>query len=251
MTVLFEPYRLRDVAFRNRIFVSPMCMYSAVDGVPNDWHLIHLGSRAVGGAALVMVEATGVSPEGRISPGDTGLWNDRQVEAFRRITDFVAALGAVPGVQLAHAGRKASTHVPWKGGGPLAAGDGAWTTLAPSPIPFGGATPPPNEMTHADIGRVTDEFAAAARRAVDAGFRVVEVHAAHGYLLHEFLSTLSNKRTDDYGGSLDGRMRFPCGLSGRCAKPSPTTGPSSCGSRRQTGWTAGGTWPSRSSSRSA
>ena len=209
MTTLFEPLRLRGVTFRNRIFVSPMCMYSAEDGVANDWHLVHLGSRAVGGAALVMAEATGVSAEGRISPGDTGLWNARQVEAFRRITDFVAARGAVAGIQLAHAGRKASTDLPWKGGRPLAGGDGAWTTLGPSPIPFDQAFPPPREMTLADIDLVTDEFAAAAGLAVEAGFRVVEVHVAHGYLLHEFLSPLSNRRTDEYGGSLENRMRFP------------------------------------------
>ena len=209
MRKLFEPLRLRDVTFRNRIFVSPMCMYSAEDGVPNDWHLVHLGSRAVGGAALVMVEATGVSAKGRISPGDTGLWNARQVEAFRRITDFVAARGAVAGIQLAHAGRKASTDVPWKGGRPLAPGEGAWTTLGPSPIPFDRGFPPPREMTLADLDRVTDEFAAGARRAVEAGFRVVEVHVAHGYLLHEFLSPLSNRRMDEYGGSLENRMRFP------------------------------------------
>jgi 2,4-dienoyl-CoA reductase-like NADH-dependent reductase (Old Yellow Enzyme family) len=184
-------------------------MYSAEDGVPNDWHLVHLGSRAVGGAALVMVEATGVSAKGRISPGDTGLWNARQVEAFRRITDFVAARGAVAGIQLAHAGRKASTDVPWKGGRPLAPGEGAWTTLGPSPIPFDRGFPPPREMTLADLDRVTDEFAAGARRAVEAGFRVVEVHVAHGYLLHEFLSPLSNRRMDEYGGSLENRMRFP------------------------------------------
>jgi 2,4-dienoyl-CoA reductase-like NADH-dependent reductase (Old Yellow Enzyme family) len=209
MTKLFEPLRLRGVTFRNRIFVSPMCMYSAEDGVPNDWHFVHLGSRAVGGAALVMVEATGVSAEGRISPGDTGLWNEAQVDAFKRITGFVAARGAVPGIQLAHAGRKASTHVPWKGGRPLAASEGAWTTLGPSPVPFDQGFPPPREMTLADLDRVTAEFASAASRAMEAGFGVVEVHAAHGYLLHEFLSPLSNRRLDEYGGSLKNRMRFP------------------------------------------
>lgn len=212
MARLFEPLRLRGIAFRNRIFVSPMCMYSAEDGVPNDWHLVHLGSRAVGGAALVMAEATGVSSEGRISPGDTGLWNDRQLVPFKRIADFVAAQGAVPAIQLAHAGRKASTHVPWKGGRPLAAGEGAWTTLGPSPIPFDSGFPPPHEMTPSDIDRVTTEFASAARRAAEAGFGVVEVHAAHGYLLHEFLSPLSNRRADEYGGSLENRMRFPLGV---------------------------------------
>jgi 2,4-dienoyl-CoA reductase-like NADH-dependent reductase (Old Yellow Enzyme family) len=209
MARLFEPLRLRDATFRNRIFVSPMCMYSAAHGVPTDWHLVHLGSRAVGGAALVIAEATGVSPEGRISPGDTGLWNGAQVDAFRRIAAFVSAQGAVPAIQLAHAGRKASTHVPWEGGGPLAPGEGAWTTLAPSAIPFDAGSPAPREMTPADMDRVTDEFAAASRRAVDAGFGVVEVHAAHGYLLHEFLSPLSNCRTDGFGGPLENRMRFP------------------------------------------
>jgi len=209
MARLFEPLRLRGVTFRNRVFVSPMCMYSAEDGVPNDWHLVHLGSRAVGGAALVMAEATGVSAEGRISPGDTGIWNGSQVDAFRRITEFVFARGAVPGIQLAHAGRKASTDVPWKGGRPLTAADGAWTALGPSPIPFDAGYPPPREMTLADMDRVTDEFASAAERAVDAGFGVAEIHAAHGYLLHEFLSPLSNRRSDEYGGELENRMRFP------------------------------------------
>ncbi|MBK9064884.1 MAG: NADH:flavin oxidoreductase/NADH oxidase [Acidobacteria bacterium] len=225
MALLFEPLRLRDVTFRNRIFVSPMCMYSAGDGVPNDWHLVHLGSRAVGGAALVIAEATGVSPEGRISPGDTGLWNGAQVDAFRRIAAFVSARGAVPAIQLAHAGRKASTHLPWKGGGALAAGDGAWTTLAPSAIPFDAGYPAPCEMAPADMDRVTDEFAAAARRAVDAGFGAVEVHAAHGYLLHEFLSPLSNRRTDGFGGPLENRMRFPLRVVGAVRAAFPADRP--------------------------
>jgi 2,4-dienoyl-CoA reductase-like NADH-dependent reductase (Old Yellow Enzyme family) len=222
---LFEPLHLRDATFRNRIFVSPMCMYSAVDGVPNDWHLVHLGSRAVGGAALVIAEATGVSPEGRISPGDTGLWNGAQVDAFRRITDFVSAHGAVPGLQLAHAGRKASTHVPWNGGKALATSEGAWTTLAPSPVPFDAGSPAPREMTAGDMDRVIDEFAAAARRAVDAGFGVVEVHAAHGYLLHEFLSPLSNRRTDGFGGPLENRMRFPLRVAGAVRAAFPAERP--------------------------
>ncbi|MEO8584794.1 MAG: NADH:flavin oxidoreductase/NADH oxidase [Acidobacteriota bacterium] len=214
MTTLFSPFRLRDVTFRNRIFVSPMCMYSAEEGVPNDWHLVHLGSRAVGGAALVMAEATGVSPVGRISPGDTGIWNDAQVTAFARITAFIASRGAVPGIQLADAGRKASTHVPWDGGRPLAASEGAWTTLGPSAIPFEEGSPPPREMTAADMDEVVDAFVAATGRAVDAGFQVVEVHAAHGYLLHEFLSPLSNRRTDEFGGPLENRMRFPLRVAG-------------------------------------
>jgi 2,4-dienoyl-CoA reductase-like NADH-dependent reductase (Old Yellow Enzyme family) len=208
MSLLFTPLRLREVTFRNRIFVSPMCMYSAEEGVPNDWHLVHLGSRAVGGAALVMAEATGVSPEGRISPGDTGIWNDDQMAAFKRITGFISSRGAVPGVQLAHAGRKASTQVPWKGGRPLSASEGAWTTLGPSAIPFDDGFPASREMTVEDIDRVVSKFVAATGRAVRAGFQVVEVHAAHGYLLHEFLSPLSNHRTDAYGGPLENRARF-------------------------------------------
>ncbi len=202
-----------------------MCMYSAVDGVPNDWHFVHLGSRAVGGAALVMVEATGVSPEGRISLGDTGIWNDAQVDAFRKIAEFVSARGAVPGIQLAHAGRKASTHVPWKGGRALVADEGAWTTLAPSPIPFDAGFPPPKEMSRADMDQVTKEFAAATRHATDAGFQTVEVHAAHGYLLHEFLSPLSNARSDDCGGSLQNRMRFPLRVVRAVREASPPERP--------------------------
>ena len=209
MTHLFSPLRLREVTFRNRIFVSPMCMYSAVDGVPNDWHLVHLGSRAVGGAALVMAEATAVSPEGRISPADTGLWNEAQASAFARIAEFVASRGAAPGIQLAHAGRKGSTAVPWEGGRPLEAGQGAWTTLAPSAIPFDMGFPAPREMTAADINGAVEAFAAAAGRAARAGFQVVEIHAAHGYLLQEFLSPLSNRRTDEYGGSFENRARLP------------------------------------------
>ncbi len=208
MAHLFSPLRLREVTFRNRIIVSPMCMYSAEEGVPNAWHLVHLGSRAVGGAALVMVEATAVVPEGRISPADTGLWNDAQASAFQPIAAFVSARGAVPGIQLAHAGRKASTQVPWKGGRPLEAGEGAWTTFAPSAIPFDKGFPAPRAMTAAEIDGVVEAFAAAAGRAARAGFQVIEIHGAHGYLLHEFLSPLSNRRTDEYGGSFENRARL-------------------------------------------
>ncbi|HTS01521.1 MAG TPA: NADH:flavin oxidoreductase/NADH oxidase [Thermoanaerobaculia bacterium] len=225
MALLFEPLRLRGATFRNRVFVSPMCQYSAEGGVPNDWHLVHLGSRAVGGAALVMAEATGVSADGRISPGDTGIWNGAQVDAFRRIASFVSSRGAVPGIQLAHAGRKASTHVPWKGGKALAAGEGAWTTLAPSAVPFADGYTTPREMAPADVDRVTEEFAAAARRAAEAGFGVVEVHAAHGYLLHEFLSPLSNRRSDAYGGPLENRMRFPLRVAGAVRAAFPAERP--------------------------
>jgi 2,4-dienoyl-CoA reductase-like NADH-dependent reductase (Old Yellow Enzyme family) len=205
---LFDTPTIGDVTLRNRIVVSPMCEYSAVDGVPNDWHLVHLGSRAVGGAGLVFTEATAVSPEGRISPGDTGLWNDAQREAWARIAEFVAAQGAVPGIQLAHAGRKGSTHVPWRGGNALGPHDGAWTPVAPSAIAFDDDYPMPVALDRAGIARVVADFRAAAKRAHEAGFRVIEIHAAHGYLLHEFLSPLSNRRGDEYGGSLENRARI-------------------------------------------
>jgi len=205
---LFDTPTFGDVTLRNRIVVSPMCEYSAVDGVPDDWHLVHLGSRAVGGAGLVFTEATAVSPEGRISPGDTGLWNDVQRDAWARIAGFVAAQGAAPGIQLAHAGRKGSTHVPWRGGKALAASEGAWTPVAPSAIAFDGDYPMPVALDAAGIAKVVADFRAAAQRARDAGFRVVEIHAAHGYLLHEFLSPLSNRRDDHYGGSLESRARI-------------------------------------------
>ncbi|MFO7189052.1 MAG: NADH:flavin oxidoreductase/NADH oxidase [Pseudomonadota bacterium] len=213
MSKLFSTFKLRDTVFRNRIFVSPMCQYSARDGVPNDWHLVHLGSRAVGGAGLVMVEATAVSPAGRISPADTGIWNDEQVEAFRRISAFIEAQGAVSAIQLAHAGRKASTDVPWNGGRPLLPEDGGWGTLAPSSVPFAPGWPEPTAMTHEDIEATVRRFREAAERSLEAGFQVVEVHMAHGYLLHEFLSPLSNRRTDEYGGSLENRMRLPLAVA--------------------------------------
>jgi 2,4-dienoyl-CoA reductase-like NADH-dependent reductase (Old Yellow Enzyme family) len=208
MSHLFSPYQLREISFRNRIWVSPMCQYSSDDGMPTDWHLVHLGSRAVGGAGLVMVEATGVSPEGRISPQDSGIWSDAHAKAFSRITRFIKEHGAVPGVQLAHAGRKASTEVPWRGDGAVPPERGGWEPIAPSAIAFSPTYPMPREMTPADIEKVIEQFTAAARRAVDAGFETLEIHSAHGYLLHEFLSPLSNHRTDEYGGSLDNRMRL-------------------------------------------
>jgi len=209
MIQLFSPLKLRDITFRNRIFVSPMCQYSSDDGMPNDWHLVHLGSRAVGGAACVIVEATGVSREGRISPFDSGIWSDAHAAAFRRITAFIKQHGAAPGVQLAHAGRKASTDAPWTGGKPVPPSSGGWQPIAPSPIPFSDGYPTPRQMTRGDIDAVTKEFVAATRRSLDAGFELVEIHMAHGYLLHSFLSPLSNHRRDDFGGSLANRMRFP------------------------------------------
>ncbi|WP_062380081.1 NADH:flavin oxidoreductase/NADH oxidase [Demequina pelophila] len=206
---LFTPIPLRDVTVRNRLWVSPLCQYSCEerDGVPNDWHLVHLGSFARGGAGLVMAEATAVVPEGRISPWDTGIWDDAQVQAWRRVTDFIAGQGAVPAIQLAHAGRKASTYREWSGRGTVPAEDGGWTTVAPSPIAFPGYEPPV-ALDEGGIADVVEAFAAAARRALDAGFAVLEVHAAHGYLLHQFLSPASNVRTDRWGGSLENRARL-------------------------------------------
>jgi 2,4-dienoyl-CoA reductase-like NADH-dependent reductase (Old Yellow Enzyme family) len=208
MAHLFDPLTLRDVTLPNRIAVSPMCQYSALDGVPNDWHLVHLGSRAVGGAGLVLTEATAVTPEGRISPDDLGLWNDAQVDAFARITAFVRGQGSVPGVQLAHAGRKASTWRPWSGQGAVPPDRGGWRPRGPGTQAFASGYPAPRAMTPADIDEVVAAFGEAARRALAAGFSVVEVHAAHGYLLHEFLSPVSNDRTDEYGGGFDNRVRL-------------------------------------------
>jgi 2,4-dienoyl-CoA reductase-like NADH-dependent reductase (Old Yellow Enzyme family) len=209
MSLLFSPLALRDVEFRNRVFVSPMCQYSSADGLPTDWHLVHLGSRAVGGAALVMVEATAVSPEGRISPQDSGLWSPAHAAAFERIAAFIAAQGAVPGIQLAHAGRKASTAAPWRGRKLVVEAEGGWQPVAPSPIRFDDIMATPRELSRADLAALVDRFRDAARWSARSGFRALELHMAHGYLLHEFLSPLSNARTDEYGGGLDGRMRYP------------------------------------------
>ena len=212
--ILFSPLRLREVEFKNRIFIAPMCQYSSQDGLPNDWHLVHLGSRAVGGAACIIQEATAVSPEGRITPGDAGIWNDEQAQAYQRITTFMKENGAVPGIQLAHAGRKASTAAPWEGGHMLEEHQGGWSRLlAPSAVAFSPDFPEPQAMTEQEIQTLIDQFAAAAQRSLSAGFEVAEVHAAHGYLLHEFLSPLSNRRTDDYGGSLENRMRLPLAVT--------------------------------------
>jgi 2,4-dienoyl-CoA reductase-like NADH-dependent reductase (Old Yellow Enzyme family) len=209
MSHLFSPLTLRTLTLRNRVFVSPMCQYSSRDGFPTDWHLVHLGSRAVGGAGLVMTEATAVSPEGRISPHDLGIWSDAHVAPLERIARFLREQGAAAAVQLAHAGRKASTDAPWRGGRPVPPGDGGWPALAPSAIPFGEPFPAPRAMTAPDLALVKAQFADAARRAVAAGFEVAELHAAHGYLLHQFLSPLSNHREDGYGGSFANRVRFP------------------------------------------
>jgi 2,4-dienoyl-CoA reductase-like NADH-dependent reductase (Old Yellow Enzyme family) len=204
---LFSTFTLRELTFPNRVFVSPMCQYSCVDGLATHWHLVHLGSRAVGGAGLVMTEATAVSAEGRISPADLGIWNDAQIEPLREVAAFIKAQGTVPAMQLAHAGRKASTEAPWAGHG--AVKNGGWTPLAPSAVAFSPDYPMPKAMTADDLDRVVAEFRAATDRAHAAGFEVVEIHNAHGYLLHEFLSPLANQRTDDYGGSFENRARFP------------------------------------------
>jgi 2,4-dienoyl-CoA reductase-like NADH-dependent reductase (Old Yellow Enzyme family) len=204
---LFTPLTLRDVTFRNRAWVSPMCQYSSVEGHPNDWHLVHLGGLARGGAGLVFTEATAVQPEGRISPEDAGIWTDAQASDYARIAAFVKGQGAVPGIQLAHAGRKASTFAPWRGRGSVPVGDGGWPTVGPSALAFEGYAAPA-AMSVEQIGVLVADWAAAARRAVAAGFEVIEVHGAHGYLLHEFLSPLSNARTDGYGGDLAGRSRL-------------------------------------------
>jgi 2,4-dienoyl-CoA reductase-like NADH-dependent reductase (Old Yellow Enzyme family) len=224
-TKLFSTLRIRGVEFRNRIFVSPMCQYSATDGVPNDWLVVHLGSRAVGGAGLVIVEATGVTAEGRISPGDLGIWNDTQVEAFKRITSFITAQGSVPGIQLAHAGRKASTPLQWLGERSLGPAEGGWQPVAPSPIPFGDGYTTPQELTKPEVTELVARFAEAAERARVAGFKVIEIHMAHGYLLHEFLSPLTNQRRDEFGGDLEGRMKFPLQVARAVRKAWPSDYP--------------------------
>jgi 2,4-dienoyl-CoA reductase-like NADH-dependent reductase (Old Yellow Enzyme family) len=205
---LFEPFPQRSLTLRNRIAVSPMCQYSLPDGVPGDWHLAHLGSRAVGGAAVVITEAAAVSAGGRISPMDAGLWNDSQAQAWARIAAFIRAQGAIAGTQLAHAGRKASTAEPWKGGKAVKLADGGWEPAAPSALAFSDDYPFPQALDEAGISKVIADFRAAAVRALDAGFQLIELHAAHGYLLHQFLSPLSNQRNDRWGGSLENRTRL-------------------------------------------
>ena len=209
MSKLFEPITIKDITIRNRIAVSPMCQYSSVDGYPNDWHLVHLGSRAVGGAGLVVMEATAVSPDGRISPGDCGIYYDEHIESYAKIAHFIKQHAAVAGIQIAHAGRKASANKPWEGNDHIDSDQGGWDTIAPSAIAFGGKLAKvPKEMTVSDIARVQANFVDASKRALAAGFECLEIHFAHGYLAHEFYSPLSNKRTDQYGGSFDNRIRF-------------------------------------------
>jgi 2,4-dienoyl-CoA reductase-like NADH-dependent reductase (Old Yellow Enzyme family) len=208
MARLFQKLTLGDVTLKNRVGVSPMCQYSAIDGFANDWHLIHLGSRAVGGAGLVMTEATAVEPRGRISPHDLGIWKDEHVEPLARAVAHIHAQGAIAGIQIAHAGRKASTGRPWEGARPLTLAEGGWQPIGPSPIPFSEAHPVPREATEDDLVAIRAAFRAAAERALEAGFRWLELHAAHGYLLHAFLSPVSNQRRDGYGGGFDQRIRL-------------------------------------------
>lgn len=208
MSQLFTPLPLRSLTLRNRLGISPMCMYSSIDGRPGDWHAVHLPARAIGGAAVIIQEATAVSPEGRISSHDAGLWTDEQVEPWSRVTRLVRQFGAIPAVQLAHAGSKAGTARPWEGGRKLSVDDGGWPAIGPTSTPFRPGDPPVRAMTHDDIARVTRCFADAARRALDAGYEIVEIHAAHGYLLHSFYSPITNRRTDQYGGTFEGRIAF-------------------------------------------
>lgn len=212
MSKLFSSLRIKDITFRNRIVVSPMCMYSGDDGFANEWHLVHLGSRAVGGAALVIQEATAVSAEGRISAGDLGIYRDEHTEMLRRITSFIHQQGAVAGIQLAHAGRKASCARPWDGGKQLKKNEGGWKTVAPSAIAFSPGDDAPGAMDEEGIQKVISDFRMAALRALKAGYKLIEIHAAHGYLIHQFLSPLSNHRTDRYGGSFENRIRFLLGI---------------------------------------
>jgi 2,4-dienoyl-CoA reductase-like NADH-dependent reductase (Old Yellow Enzyme family) len=208
MSKLLSPLTIRDIRLKNRIVISPMCQYSSIDGFANDWHLVHLGARALGGAALIIQEATAVSPEGRISPGDAGIYNDEHIEGWRRVTQFLEEHGAVPGIQLAHAGRKASCAVPWKGGKELPLDAGGWNCVAPSAIPFRDGDRLPIALDEAGIKKVIRDFKSAAERALKTGYQLIEIHAAHGYLLNEFLSPLANHREDQYGGSFENRTRL-------------------------------------------
>ena len=222
---LFAPIRLREIEFKNRIAVSPMCQYSAENGHPGSWHLVHLGSRAVGGAALVMAEATGVQAIGRISPTDTGLYLDSHVDAWRPIVQFIRQQGAVAGIQLAHAGRKGSTAAPWFGGGPISLNEGGWLPVSASALPFAEGHLVPKELTSAEIEQVVADFSLAAKRALAAGFQVVEIHGAHGYLLNQFLSPLCNQRTDSYGGSFENRIRLALRVTQAVREAWPATLP--------------------------
>lgn len=207
MSVLLSPFTIKDITFKNRIVIAPMCQYSATGGFANDWHLVHLGSRAVGGAGLIIQEATAVSPEGRISPGDLGLYTDAQIEKLKTITTFLKEQNTVPGIQLAHAGRKASCATPWQGGKQIKLADGGWQTVSSSAIGFNETDDIPLELDAKGIEKLITDFKNAAARALQAGYQLIEIHAAHGYLIHQFLSPLSNRRTDRYGGDFENRIR--------------------------------------------
>jgi 2,4-dienoyl-CoA reductase-like NADH-dependent reductase (Old Yellow Enzyme family) len=225
MSKLFSPLTIRNITLKNRIVTSPMCQYSATDGFATDWHLVHLGTRAAGGVGMVIAEATAVSPEGRITPGDLGLWSDGHIDGLRRIVNFIHSQGAVAAIQIAHAGRKASCAVPWKGGQQLDEQTGGWQTVAPGNIPFLTGERAPESLGREGIQKVISGFASAAGRALTAGFRVIEIHGAHGYLLHEFLSPLSNNRTDEYGGSFDNRIRLLTQVTDAVRKEWPAGNP--------------------------
>lgn len=225
MSLLYSPFKLRELTLKNRIVVSPMCQYSSKDGMANDWHLVHLGTRAVGGAGLVFTEAAAVSPEGRISPEDLGIWSDNHIEPLKRITTFISEQGSKSGIQLAHAGRKASTAAPWNGRHQVNIENGGWQPVAPSPIPFNNDDITPKELTIDEIQQVVQSFAEAAKRSVKAGFDTIEIHAAHGYLINQFISPLTNKRTDAYGGSFDKRMRLLIEITQAMRKVIPETMP--------------------------
>ena len=245
MSKLFFPLTIGNITLRNRIVTSPMCQYSATDGFANDWHLVHLGTRASGGVGMVIAEATAISPEGRITPGDLGLWSDRHIDGLRRIVNFIHSQGAVAAIQIAHAGRKASCAVPWKGGQQLNEQNGGWQTVAPGNLPFHEGERTPQPLSREGIQKVINGFASAARRSLAAGFRVIEIHSAHGYLLHEFLSPLSNNRTDEYGGSFENRIRLLTQITGAVRKEWPAGNPLFV-RISATDWTEGGWTPEES-----
>ena len=241
MPHLFDPLKQRSITFRNRIGVSPMCQYSSIEGRATDWHLVHLGSRAVGGAAMVMMEATAIEPRGRISPGDNGIWSDAHLPQLSRITQFIDEQGSIAAVQLAHAGRKATREIPWVGENAVASDAGGWNVIGPSPIAFAEGYQSPQELTGIEIKGLVASFAAAAKRAKDAGFKLIELHGAHGYLIHNFLSPLSNQRRDEFGGSFENRIRFLIEVTQAVRKVWPEELPLwvrlSCSDWAEGGWT--------------
>lgn len=240
MSALFSPLSIRSIQLKNRLVVSPMCQYSSEDGFSTDWHLVHLGSRAVGGAGLIITEAAAISPEGRISPNDLGIWKDEHIAGLKRITQFIQQNGSVAGIQLSHAGRKASTRRPWEGGKAIFPNEeNGWQTVAPSAIPFVADAPEPSALTEEGLEKVRVDFVAAAQRSLAAGFQVIELHAAHGYLFHQFLSPLSNQRTDSYGGSFENRIRLLLEVIERVQSVWPSTLPLFV-RLSATDWTEGG-----------